>query len=223
MNNAIDIYCERLDPAFWAEPVNALSNLGFFLAALLLWRRLRGEPQANDLRVLAALIAVVGGGSFAFHTLAVRWTMWLDQGCIVVFLLAYLHRFLRRVLCAPQWLAALAMPGFVALNVGLAFALAGLPLNGSQAYAGAFVVLLAMTAHAAVQHLPAATALGAAAALFLVSVALRSLDQALCAAWPQGTHFLWHLLNAAVLFCCVEALRLSSKTDAHAQTEQGED
>ena len=25
----IDIYCERLDPSFWAEPINALTNLAF--------------------------------------------------------------------------------------------------------------------------------------------------------------------------------------------------
>ena len=36
-------YCERgLDPSFWAEPVNALTNLGFILASLIalvmLWR-----------------------------------------------------------------------------------------------------------------------------------------------------------------------------------------
>ncbi len=31
---AVDIYCERTSAAFWAEPVNALSNLSFIAAAL---------------------------------------------------------------------------------------------------------------------------------------------------------------------------------------------
>ena len=32
----IDIYCERLGPGFWAEPVNALSNGAFLVAGAFL-------------------------------------------------------------------------------------------------------------------------------------------------------------------------------------------
>ena len=38
----VDNYCERIDPGFWAEPLNALSNTAFILAAaygFYLWRR----------------------------------------------------------------------------------------------------------------------------------------------------------------------------------------
>ena len=38
LTRAIDIYCERIDTAFWAEPVNAVTNLAFILAALYGWR-----------------------------------------------------------------------------------------------------------------------------------------------------------------------------------------
>lgn len=31
---AVDIYCERTSAGFWAEPINALSNLSFPLGAL---------------------------------------------------------------------------------------------------------------------------------------------------------------------------------------------
>ena len=40
----IDAYCERLGPAFWAEPVNALTNAAFPIAAWVAWRRWRGDP-----------------------------------------------------------------------------------------------------------------------------------------------------------------------------------
>jgi hypothetical protein len=30
----IDLYCERVSPSFWAEPVNAVSNLAFLIAAI---------------------------------------------------------------------------------------------------------------------------------------------------------------------------------------------
>jgi hypothetical protein len=31
------------------------------------------------------------------------------------------------------------------------------------------------------------------------------MDQAVCAAFPLGTHFIWHLLNAAVLLVLLDA------------------
>lgn len=37
-------------------------------------------------------------------------------------------------------------------------------------------------------------------ALFAVSLTLRQLDGPLCQGWPLGTHFGWHLCNAAVLY-----------------------
>lgn len=36
--------------------------------------------------------------------------------------------------------------------------------------------------------------------MFAVPLALRTADLPLCAAAPVGTHFLWHVLNAVVLF-----------------------
>jgi len=73
----IDLYCERLGPGFWAEPVNAWSNLAFPIGALWGWitaqRRGVLTPTLIALLVLAALIGV---GSFLFHTYANSWSDW---------------------------------------------------------------------------------------------------------------------------------------------------
>jgi len=37
----IDLYCERLGPGLWAELLNALTNLGFLVAALASWQLAR--------------------------------------------------------------------------------------------------------------------------------------------------------------------------------------
>jgi len=39
--------------------------------------------------------------------------------------------------------------------------------------------------------------------LFLASLGFRTIDQAVCEWTPVGTHFMWHILNAAVLYLCV--------------------
>jgi hypothetical protein len=40
----IDLYCERADPSFWAEPVNALSNCAFLIAAAAAFAQWRQPP-----------------------------------------------------------------------------------------------------------------------------------------------------------------------------------
>ena len=42
--------------------------------------------------------------------------------------------------------------------------------------------------------------LGLAALVFAISLGLRTADTALCPQFPLGTHFVWHVLNAVVLF-----------------------
>jgi hypothetical protein len=39
-----------------------------------------------------------------------------------------------------------------------------------------------------------------------VSLAFRTADLPLCATLPSGTHFLWHILNAAVLYSLVRTM-----------------
>jgi hypothetical protein len=45
----------------------------------------------------------------------------------------------------------------------------------------------------------------AAAAVFAVSLTFRTVDLAVCASLPLGTHAAWHTLNAVVLYLLVRA------------------
>ena len=53
----IDSYCERLLPGFWDEPLNAISNVAFWLAAWLVWQAWQ-HVQSADL----AFASPRGGG-----------------------------------------------------------------------------------------------------------------------------------------------------------------
>lgn len=203
------LYCERVGPGLWAEPLNALSNLGYFWFA---WK-LRSQSFAANarlaprLRLLAALIALVGAASLAFHTVATRWANVLDVAFIGLFNLAYLVIFLRLI---AQWSRAsslAAAAGFLLLDrTAAAWLPAGL-LNGSGFYLPALATLAALTAHA-LHAAPAAGRMMLAAALvLLVSLAARTVDLMLCQAWPGGTHFIWHLLTAWVLYQLARSLR----------------
>ena len=46
----IDIYCERTGPGLLAEPVNAITNLAFLLAAAACWRLAEGVVASRQQR-----------------------------------------------------------------------------------------------------------------------------------------------------------------------------
>ncbi len=215
----IDLYCERLDPSFWAEPVNAISNVAFLVAAWAAYRMWRTEGYGD--RAVLALIVVAAGvglGSFTFHTLATRGAMLLDVGPIGVFISGYVLLALRRFLALP-WPAALPLfAGFAALSLGFAVLVPRAILDGSSGYFPALAALFVMgwLTH----ERPVGRALLAAGPVFAISIALRIADLPLCGAFPLGTHFLWHVLNAAVIYLALcgaiadKQERISSRTVA---------
>jgi hypothetical protein len=198
----LDLYCERVEPGPLGEPLNALSNAGFFIAAWALWRgaRRRGAPGPVAW-LLIGLVAAIGAGSTLFHVYADTRTHVLDTTPILLFQLCFLWCYCRRAMRLGAAASAFAVAAF--LVVGLYARRFPDALNGSLAYAPALLVLLALGARHAVRAAPRRWDLAIAAGLLLVSLAFRTVDTALCDALPLGTHFLWHLFNAAVVFLCV--------------------
>jgi len=200
----VDLYCERLGPSFWAEPVNAVTNASFLIAAgaaFHLWRRHgRGD---RPVLVLIAVTFSIGIGSFIFHTVATRGAALFDTVPIAVFIYGFLWLALRRFLglSAPAAPALVIAFGLLSYAVGLLVPRGA--LNGSHAYLPALAALLIVGWLA---EAPATRRrLLSAAAVFAVSIVLRSIDQTVCHAFPLGTHFLWHGLNGLVLYLLLRA------------------
>ncbi|WP_299615429.1 ceramidase domain-containing protein [Pelagibius sp.] len=197
----IDIYCERLGPGLWAEPLNALTNIAFIVAAVLLVRVLRGEdaPVRRDPAVIALVVLVflIGIGSGLFHTFAVRWAGLADVIPIVLFILLYLFLALWRLVGLPAWGALLGMIAVLALLMGLprlfgfGFGTYGVAL-AAMFLVGGFLAF--------VRGHPAGSPILITAGVFALSLSLRTADLPLCEMLPMGTHFLWHILNAVVLY-----------------------
>ena len=215
---AVDIYCERTSAAYWSEPVNALSNIAFPLAAL--WAAV--EARKRRLRqpilwLLIAMAALIGLGSYLFHTHANRWSELADTlpiwSFVGLFVLTAMHH------VGGMSLARVArVAGVIALAVGgtiwlLAFgegadatAHAADPLNGSGQYAPALLALLVFSFFTWKRRNPAGPWIWAATATFIASLAFRTFDVSVCAAFPLGTHFLWHLLNAVMIGLLLQML-----------------
>ena len=200
----MQIYCERLGPGLLAEPANALSNLAFFAAAAALWRvsslAARGRVLPADLRLLAPLVLLVAVGSTLFHTLAVRWAGMLDSLFILLFCCVFLYGFLRHAVLVPAWAAITAAATFAVFSYAFPQLFAPGTLNASTAYIPNLVALIAMTAWLGWRHAAATRMFALASAVFCISLTLRTIDHDICARFPLGTHFLWHLLNGWLLW-----------------------
>jgi uncharacterized membrane protein (GlpM family) len=193
----VDGYCERLGPGYWAEPVNAVTNVAFLLAAIWVWPRTAGVPLA---RALAVVLAVIGVGSYLFHTHATRLTGLMDLLPILAFILLYVFAASRDMLGLKGWRAAAATLAF------LPYAAATVPLwsmvPGLGSSAGYMPVPVLILFYAwLLRDRPSHTSRGlvTGACILLVSLTFRTLDEPLCAVLPVGTHFLWHVLNATML------------------------
>lgn len=196
----VDIYCERLGPGLWAEPLNAVSNLGFVVAGLWLLRRsiARGEPGA--VRALPVLMVLIGIGSGAFHTVATRWAELLDVAFIALFIYWFVACYVRYRWTAPWWLALPCMALFHGFGLLITSGFAPGAFNGSVGYFPALAGLLLFGLLSAWKdRLHRAYWFFAAALVFAISLSLRTLDQRFCSGWPFGTHWAWHLLNALTL------------------------
>ncbi|HEU6441007.1 MAG TPA: ceramidase domain-containing protein [Microvirga sp.] len=207
----IDSYCERIGPGFWAEPVNAVSNGAFVLAAahvFWLWRRRR--PRDWPALWLIAVTAIVGIGSFLFHTFANRWSLLADVLPIAVFIYSYFLLAMRRYLRLGIAAAIAVTFGFAVFNLSfprLWFnVFPGVSLNGSIGYLPALMALVAVGIACRIRHVvqPGRWLLWAGL-IFALSLVFRSIDSAVCSALPLGTHALWHMLNALVLWILTTA------------------
>lgn len=208
----VDNYCERLDSSFWAEPLNALSNLAFIVAGLILLRQWRKTPGREMIGLLLAVnVLVIGVGSFLFHTFANRWSALADVLPITVFIHGYLAVALRSFLGFRWWQAVAVTAVFFAASPLVGAAIATV-LGSSAFYVPALLAIFAVAA--ASRNRPVAASLRNAGIVFAISIVFRALDMPLCEGLPKGTHPFWHLLNGIVLFLLVRLYLRTTATPA---------
>jgi len=205
----IDGYCERLEPGLWAEPVNAVTNLAFLVAAVVAWTR-PGMASLPLARALAAVLFLIGIGSGLFHTVAQAWSAMADVLPILGFILLYIYAANRHYLGLPGWQSGVGVVLFFPYAAAVGYAIGALlppAVAGSSAYISVWL-LIALYGVFLLRRLPdVGRGLLIGAVILGLSITARILDVPLCGAWPLGTHFLWHILNAVMLAWMIEVYR----------------
>ena len=222
----INLYCERAGQGFWAEPLNAISSIAFVPAALWTWRAGR-SPEKNDplFTLLVVLGAMIGVGSFLFHTFATMWSSFADVVPIWIFVATYIvfaiSKFSGRIakprviypVCAVVFLLTLAWVALsgLATDTGESREM----FNGSRQYLPALTAIYVFAAAQFYRREPSRFWILAAALSFTIALLFRTIDLMVCPVLPMGTHFLWHIGNALMIAFLLLAMKPAATSVNH--------
>lgn len=203
----VDLYCERLSSVFWAEPVNAITNIAFILAALFAYRLWREKtPKAKGILLLIIEAAVVGVGSFIFHTVATHGAMMADVIPIEIFIVTAIYIIFTSVFRMRKIYAEASLVAFLAFNILVINAFGRAMFNGSIQYAPTLVMLLGVGIYSWITRHAVTKEFLLSGLVFFVSLICRSVDQQICPHFHLGTHFMWHVLNSVTMYYVMKGL-----------------
>lgn len=201
----LDKYCERAgDAGLWAEPLNAITNLAFILAAVLAFAfyKRQGIPLRNSIEIplLILFLIAIGVGSGAWHTLATQSALLGDVIPIALFIHLYLVMFLIRIIRFGVWPSIGCWVGFVGISYLFEMVLPNDLLNGTIMYIPTYAVMILLVGALHTLGHPAFKDLRTVLFIWTASLIFRTIDLEVCPLLHIGTHFLWHAINAVVLY-----------------------
>ena len=199
-----DAYCERAgDAGFFAEPLNLATNLFFIIGAAIAARAIARMPayaKRWDLWALFVFMVAIGIGSALWHLSPTRYTLLMDVIPIGLFINLYLICALRRVF-GLSWGRVTAY--WLAYTVAGTLAQRLLPpdmLNGTVMYLPTYATIVIMAVALWLSDRPVGRIFIVVVAVWTLSLIFRTIDMDVCPTLDIGTHFLWHTLNAWVLW-----------------------
>ncbi|MEM1430306.1 MAG: ceramidase domain-containing protein [Pseudomonadota bacterium] len=221
----LDGYCERVDFTYWSEPVNAVTNAAFLIAAIWMWRRiaLHGAGEATGVaRALCVILGAIGVGSYLFHTHATVWSVIADVAAIAVYIVVYCYAANRHFWGLPVWVSMIGAAAFIPYAAVVGGAFGQLPFFEISAAYWPVPLLILIYAGALWTRRPeTARGLLLGVGILVASLTFRSVDELVCEAVPLGTHFVWHILNAIMLGWMIEVLRRDGGRPLPQQAQAG--
>ena len=187
-------YCESASGSI-PQPLNFLSCVAFWFAALWMWHTKSEDDESPSFHQVSAIILfLLGFSGMVWHVGGVPWVQALDM-----FLMFLLFIIIAVVIANDvlRWDLAKGLSVVLTLIVLSALlkdeAVGLLPQNGGLFLPLLFFLAIASLKIQTVSEEVTVYLLSAAYTLFFGLMA-RSTDLFLCGYFPQGLHFLWHLL-----------------------------
>ena len=205
LNQSIDIYCERISPEIFSEPINFFTNFAFWVVFfLLLKKHNKKNYEHENLRIysiiLIFLVLMIGAGSFLFHLFGNVWSLLADTIPIMIFIILYLYLAVRFYLEQTKVISTYSIFSFLFLNYSLSY-------FGVEEISSYLMALFSMLIIACIAYRKnkrnISYGLFLTSFIFMVSLGFRQLDLFTCAQFSHGTHWIWHILNSILLYTLV--------------------
>jgi hypothetical protein len=185
------------------EPLNAISNLAFAIAAVLAAMRIRAFPGASSgAKRLSWTLGAVAVGSTLYHTFRSPVTFVVDLLPLIAFILGALFLVLRRFMAKPSE-AIVVGTVFIGLQIIVLILVPNDFLNGSTPHMLTFGFVLLLLVPIVQRYDSLVWQVVPIATLYALGFVFRTVDMALCPWLPTGTHFLWHIAGAAAGYSVV--------------------
>lgn len=202
--------CERIGLGPMAEPLNVLSSLAFMFVAVSIYRHYKLHEDVKgkwiwDVRVLTFLTFIIGVNSLVFHAYPTPTTELADTITIVMFIIIYFWCVLFRIGRTTVFQAAICFTAFVGFSHILVHQFPR-ALNDSIGYLSSMIALIMIAVYLYLKARPSAVHFMLAAIVGVVSLFCRAIDREICSMMPTGTHFLWHTLNATLIYILLKQL-----------------
>ena len=199
LEGTLSTYCENGIGIFSTEPINTISNIAILISAYFSYQLIRAHNIKNPtVRVLPVVVAFIGIGSILRHGAPSILTSFADTLPIIVFAVISFYFLLDKILPNKRlvWGTVSAV-----LLVESPFLFGILPtFNRFIVYSIVLIFGLFVFFDLARKYKKVLSQLVIISLLFTTSFFFRSIDLAICPAFPIGTHFLWHALNAVVFY-----------------------
>jgi hypothetical protein len=198
--NNVFFYCERTSYDILSEPLNFFTNLCFIIfSGLLLF-----DKSILD-KKYALLIFLIGVGSLLFHSIPIRLTGFLDVFFIISFIYYYIFTLYIK-LNIKKYLSAIVSIFFIIICLVFGIISKNTLLGSSAFYLPIIFHILFLYIYFLKKKKIYVNynVLLFILVLFSLSLLLRSVDIYLCNTFFIGTHFIWHILNALVLYLLVK-------------------
>lgn len=202
--------CERGHSGLWQEPLNVFSNLLFMYVAYKIYAYYSKHPDINgkrvwDIHAMTFLVFAIGAFSSIFHMYPTIHTELMDIVPIVLFINLFFFSVLFRIgKCNifQAFICYVAFLGFTHMLVSM------FPrgLNDSIGYLSSMGSLIMIAIYLHLKARPSSQHFLVAALIGVCSLFFRSVDNAVCEQFPMGTHFLWHTLNAILIYIVMKQI-----------------
>jgi hypothetical protein len=218
--------CERTALGPLAEPLNVLSSFAFIFVAVTIYRHYHRHEDLQkkwiwDVHALTFITFLIGLNSVAFHAFPNPTTELADTLTIVLFIILYFWSVLFRIGRTNFFQALICFVAFVGFSHILVHQFPR-ALNDSIGYLSSMIALIMIAVHLHLKARPSSSHFMFAAIIGVVSLSCRILDRELCEETFVGTHFLWHTLNATLMYVLLKQLVRNVNRDARLKRLAGD-